>query len=54
MLLHQFIVVAVATVKRFETALLALPGKFRRVFLRDQVGGAAEFDVEPAETERAA
>ena len=53
MLLHQFIVVTVATVKRFEAVLLSVPGAVRRVFSRDQVV-AAEFELEEAETERAA
>jgi len=54
MLLHQFIVVAVATVKRFEAVLLSVPGTVRRVFSRDQVSGPAEFELEKIETERAA
>jgi hypothetical protein len=53
MLLHQFIVVLVATVKRFEAVLLNLPAAVRRVFSRDQVD-FAEFELEEAETERAA
>jgi len=53
MLLHQFIVVFVATVKRFESVLLSAPGAVRRVFSRDQVD-LAEFELEEAETERAA
>jgi len=53
MLLHQFIVVLVATVKRFEAGLLSVPGAVRRVFLRDQAG-VAELELEEVETERAA
>jgi len=53
MLLHQFIVVLVATFKRFESALLSVPGSFRRVFSRDQVG-VVELELEEIESERAA
>jgi len=51
MLLHQFIVVAVATAKRFESVLLSIPAAVRRAFSRDQVGVV---ELEDVETERAA
>ena len=51
MLLHQCIVVLVATVKRFETVLLNIPAAVRRVYSRDQVGVT---EIEEIETERAA
>jgi hypothetical protein len=38
MLLHQFIVVVVATAKRFESVLLSLPAALRRVASRSKVG----------------
>ncbi|MGA7461824.1 MAG: hypothetical protein WBW69_16465 [Candidatus Korobacteraceae bacterium] len=53
MLLHQFIVVLVATAKRFESVLLSIPAAVRGVFSRDQVG-AVELELEEVETERAA
>ena len=51
MLLHQFIVVLVATAKRFESVLVSIPAAVRQVFSRDQVGAA---ELEEVETERAA
>jgi hypothetical protein len=51
MLLHQFIVVLVATAKRFESVLLSSPIVVRRVFSRDQVGAA---ELEEVATKRAA
>ena len=38
MLLHQFIVVVMASAKRFESVLLGLVANFRRVASRDKVG----------------
>ena len=37
MLLHQFIVILVATAKRFESVLLTVAGRVRSAFLREQV-----------------
>jgi len=53
MLLHQFIVVLVATVKRFETALLSALETVRRTF-SDNQASVTELEFEEAETERAA
>jgi hypothetical protein len=38
MLLHQFILVMVSAVKRFDSVLLSLPAAVRRMVLRDKVG----------------
>jgi hypothetical protein len=53
MLLHQFIVVLIATAKRFESVLFGLLVTVRRIFLRDQ-DGVAELELEEVESERAA
>ena len=53
MLVHQFIVVLVATAKRFESVLLSVPGAIRQIFSRKQAG-VAELELEEVETERAA
>jgi hypothetical protein len=51
MLLHQFILVFVTAVKRFESHLVHLPGEVRRMISRDKV---ADSDLQDAETEQAA
>jgi len=53
MLLHQFIVVLIATAKRFESVLLNVPGAVRQIFSRNEAG-VAELELEEVETERAA
>ncbi len=40
MLLHQFIVVVMATARRFESVLLGLVVSFRRLISRDKIGGS--------------
>ncbi|MGA2904294.1 MAG: hypothetical protein ABSD98_10715 [Candidatus Korobacteraceae bacterium] len=40
MLLHQFILVMVGAVKRFESVLLAIPGAVRRLVSRRKLGGS--------------
>jgi hypothetical protein len=53
MLLHQLILVLVATAKRFESVLLGLPTAIRQVFSRKQAV-VVELELEEVETERAA
>jgi len=40
MLLHQFIVILVATAKRFESVLVAIPAAVRRVISRNGTSGS--------------
>ena len=40
MLLHQFILVLVGAVKRFESVLLSLPGAVRRMVWRGKADGS--------------
>jgi hypothetical protein len=40
MLLHQFILVMVGAVKRFESVLVSLPATLRRALSRGKVGGS--------------
>jgi hypothetical protein len=51
MLMHQFILVAVGTLKRFESVLLSIPQTLRRMTSREDVGGS---DLQEPETEQAA
>ena len=53
MLLHQFILVMVATAKRFESVLFNVLVAIRQGFSRKQAV-VAELELEEVETERAA
>ncbi len=51
MLLHQFILVFVSALKRFESELMTIPDRLRQTMSRDEIVGA---EMEDPETERAA
>jgi hypothetical protein len=51
MLLHQFILVFVSAVKRFESVLLTVPDRVRQMVSRDET---VPSDFQETETERAA
>jgi hypothetical protein len=51
MLLHQFILVFVSAIKRFESHLLHVPGQLRRVMSREK---SVDSDLQEAETKQAA